>query len=196
MLWHFLQIHQVILCLSPAASARPISPGCGCSGALPSSVWVYCGPQCEWGEPDVPHVGFPGWKRRTREWEWEGGYHSWSLLVFMCFLSSNQGIEFAEGREAHLTMEMGVFGPQGVRETRQNICEELNGVAVGRMGPRILYMVRDRLIPTPLCNSLVPRHLPIFLQGRSLGIRGYTLYVVRSSHLVSTPPLEMAIPPL
>ena len=55
----------------------------------------------------------------------------------------SQGVESAEEREAHITMEIGVFGPQGVCETRQNICEELNGVAVGRMGPRILYMVRD-----------------------------------------------------
>ena len=84
-------------------------------------------------------------------WESESGRGVIILEVhwcFMCLLSSNQGIKFAEGRETHLTMEMGVFGPQGVRETRQNICEELNGVAVGRMGPRILYMVRDSLIPT------------------------------------------------
>jgi len=39
-------------------------------------------------------------------------------------------------------MEMGVFCPQGVCETQQNICEELNGIAIGRLGPRILYMVR------------------------------------------------------
>ena len=84
----------------------------------------------------------------------------------MCFLSSNQGVEFAEGREAHVTMEMGVFGPQGVHETRQNICEELNGVAVGRMGPRILYMVR-----APSVIASYPGSSPFFLQGRSLGTR-------------------------
>ena len=39
-------------------------------------------------------------------------------------------------------MEMGVFCPEGVCETAQEICEELNGVAVGRMGRRIMYMVR------------------------------------------------------
>ena len=35
-----------------------------------------------------------------------------------------------------------MFCPEGVSETGQDICEELNGIAVGRMGMRILYMVR------------------------------------------------------
>ena len=41
----------------------------------------------------------------------------------------------------HATVEVGVFGGEGVRETAQDVCEELNGVSVGRTGPRILYMV-------------------------------------------------------
>ncbi len=44
----------------------------------------------------------------------------------------------------HTTVEMGVFGAEGVCETAQEICEELNGIAVGSTGRRILYMVSRR----------------------------------------------------
>ena len=46
-----------------------------------------------------------------------------------------------EQSSPHIVVEVGVFGGEAVSETAQNICEELNGMAVGRMGPRILYMV-------------------------------------------------------
>lgn len=57
-------------------------------------------------------------------------YHTWAF----------QGLEFPAADEVQITMEMGVFCPEGVSETGQDICEELNGIAVGRMGMRILYM--------------------------------------------------------
>ena len=44
-------------------------------------------------------------------------------------------------QEAHISVEMGVFGPEGACETAQGLCEELNGVPVGRLGTRILYLV-------------------------------------------------------
>ena len=45
--------------------------------------------------------------------------------------------------EVHITMEMGGFSPVGVEETPP-ICEaeQLNGLPLNRMGPRILYVVR------------------------------------------------------
>ena len=55
-------------------------------------------------------------------------------------------MDFAPGQEVHITMEMGVFAPEGVYETAQDICEELNGVAVGRTGRRILHMVSEKTI--------------------------------------------------
>ena len=55
--------------------------------------------------------------------------------------------------EAHITVEVGVFGGEAVRETAQDICEELNGVSVGRMGQRILYMVIDQ-IQSSYCRSV------------------------------------------
>jgi hypothetical protein len=52
-----------------------------------------------------------------------------------------------EQSSPHIVVEVGVFGGEAVSETAQNICEELNGVAVGRMGPRILYMHNMSLSP-------------------------------------------------
>lgn len=54
--------------------------------------------------------------------------------------------------ESHITVEVGVFGGEAVRETAQDICEELNGVSVGRMGQRILYMVRELLVTSLIYN--------------------------------------------
>eukprot|EP00731_Ephydatia_muelleri_P031979 Em0023g486a len=49
--------------------------------------------------------------------------------------------------EAHTSVEVGLFAPQGVCETAQEICEELNGIPFGRLGPRILYMHGQSLSP-------------------------------------------------
>ena len=45
----------------------------------------------------------------------------------------------------HITMEMGGFSPVGIAEVPA-ICpdaEELNGLPINRVGPRILHLVRD-----------------------------------------------------
>ena len=44
-------------------------------------------------------------------------------------------------------MEVSFFAPLGVCETAQEICEELNGMPFGRLGPRILYMHGQSLSP-------------------------------------------------
>ena len=63
----------------------------------------------------------------------------------MLLLFSYSGMDLLSTPEVHITMEMGGFSPVGVKEAPL-ICEaeRLNGLPVGRMGPRILYVVRDR----------------------------------------------------
>lgn len=79
------------------------------------------------------------------------------LVIHVCGYTICQGSSYSAGMttttssdvsgedEAHITVEVGVFGGEAVRETAQDICEELNGVSVGRMGQRILYMVIDQI---------------------------------------------------
>lgn len=64
------------------------------------------------------------------------------LLLF-----SYSGMDLLSTPEVHITMEMGGFSPVGVEEAPP-ICEaeQLNGLPIGRMGPRILYVVRDRRV--------------------------------------------------
>ena len=53
------------------------------------------------------------------------------------------GVDLLSTPEVHITMEMGGFSPVGVEEAPP-ICEaeQLNGLPINRMGPRILYVVR------------------------------------------------------
>lgn len=65
------------------------------------------------------------------------------LMHFATGVTSTTSSDMSSDDEFHITVEVGVFGAEAVAETAQNICEELNGVAVGRMGQRILYMVNS-----------------------------------------------------
>ena len=53
------------------------------------------------------------------------------------------GVDLLSAPEVHITMEMEGFSPVGVEEVSP-ICEaeQLNGLPISRMGPRILYVVR------------------------------------------------------
>ena len=48
----------------------------------------------------------------------------------------------SDDSDLHLTLFAGAFAPHGVCETAQDVVEELNGLPLGRLGPRIQYMVR------------------------------------------------------
>ena len=43
--------------------------------------------------------------------------------------------------DLHLTLFTGAFAPHAVCETAQDVAEELNELPLGRLGPRIKYMV-------------------------------------------------------
>ncbi len=62
--------------------------------------------------------------------------------MILCMLLCS-GVDLSSIPEVHITMEMGGFSPVGVEEAPP-ICEaeQLNGLPINRMGPRILYMVR------------------------------------------------------
>lgn len=46
--------------------------------------------------------------------------------------------------DPQLTLLVGAFSPHGVLETAQNVIDELNGLTVNRLAPKIQYMVSDR----------------------------------------------------
>ena len=56
---------------------------------------------------------------------------------------SSAGVDLLSTPEVHITVEMGGFSPVGAEEAPP-ICEaeQLNGLPINRMGPRILYVVR------------------------------------------------------
>lgn len=63
------------------------------------------------------------------------------------------GIDFPSAPEVHITMEMGGFLPVGIAEVPA-ICpdaEELNGLPINRVGPRILHLVREAFF---LCSII------------------------------------------
>ena len=64
------------------------------------------------------------------------------LILYLDLPSAGQ-------EEVHMALDMGGFSPEGVVEIPP-VCEaeELNGLPLGRTGPRILYMVRLQ------CNDL------------------------------------------
>ena len=47
----------------------------------------------------------------------------------------------SDDSDLHLTLIAGTFAPHGVCETAQDVVEELNGLPLSRLGPRIQYMV-------------------------------------------------------
>ena len=57
-----------------------------------------------------------------------------SHLVLDMALSSDDS-------DLHLTLFTGGFAPHGMCETAQNVVEELNGLPLGRLGPRTQYIV-------------------------------------------------------
>ena len=48
----------------------------------------------------------------------------------------------SDDSDLHLTLFAGAFALHGVCEATQDVVEELNGLPLGRLGPRIQYMVR------------------------------------------------------
>ena len=59
----------------------------------------------------------------------------------------------SDDNDFHLILFAGTFGPHGVCETAQDVVEELNGLPLGRPGPRIQYMVRYMYILEPLIKD-------------------------------------------
>ena len=47
----------------------------------------------------------------------------------------------SDDSDLHLTLYAGAFGPHGMCETAQDVVEELNGLPLDRLGPRIQCIV-------------------------------------------------------
>ena len=59
----------------------------------------------------------------------------------------------SDDSDLHLILYAGVFDPHGMCETAQDVVEELNGLPLGRLGPRIQYMVIYIYIYCNICYS-------------------------------------------
>ena len=64
-----------------------------------------------------------------------------------------------DNADSDIMILAGLFDTEGVSETAQDITEELNGIPIGRIGPRIQYMVRKYNIRRQLyCMILFLRY--------------------------------------
>ena len=73
------------------------------------------------------------------------------LLILYLYAYHHAGIDWSFAPEVHITMEMGGFSPVGITEVPpiSAEAEELSGLPINRMGPRILHVVRKEQ-----CNTV------------------------------------------